>query len=42
MLPCPLCSGFGYLLGVLGRLAWFRCRACGIEFNLPAEDIDNG
>ncbi len=32
-LGCPVCSGLGYLLGQLGRLLWFRCRGCGIEFS---------
>jgi hypothetical protein len=34
--PCPIdaCAGEGHLLGVLGRLAHYRCRACGVDFNL--------
>ena len=33
--PCPrdYCNGEGHLLGVLGRLAHYRCRACGTEFH---------
>lgn len=34
--PCPACPGQGFLLGRLGRLNWFRCRGCGIEFKKPA------
>lgn len=30
---CPCCHGEGGLLGVLGCLRWFRCRACGIDFS---------
>lgn len=30
---CPACEGPGMELGSLGRLKWFRCRDCGIEFN---------
>ena len=29
---CPACPGSGMLLGCLGRLRWFRCRNCGIDF----------
>jgi DNA-directed RNA polymerase subunit RPC12/RpoP len=28
---CKLCGGTLQLLGQLGRLAWYRCRHCGIE-----------
>lgn len=31
---CPACGGEGTELGSLGALTWFRCRACGIDFNL--------
>ncbi len=31
---CPACGGEGLPLGILGRLAWFRCRDCGTEFSL--------
>ena len=30
---CPLCAGDGVLLGTLGRLRWFRCRDCGMNFS---------
>jgi hypothetical protein len=30
---CPLDGGEGVLLGQLGRLTHYRCRACGIVFN---------
>lgn len=30
---CPLCAGDGVLLGTLGRLRWFRCRDCGMDFS---------
>lgn len=29
---CPICGGPGVLLGALGLLRWFRCRACGTDF----------
>ena len=32
---CPLCEGDPVRLGVLGRLEWFRCRNCGIDYCLP-------
>lgn len=30
---CPVCSGDGVPLGTLGRLRWFRCRDCGMNFS---------
>ena len=30
---CPVCGSEAFLLGYLGRLQWFRCRYCGMEFN---------
>ena len=29
---CPGCGGPGTPLGVLGNLAHFRCRNCGLDF----------
>jgi hypothetical protein len=31
---CPACEGPGVPLGVLGRRAHFRCRACGTDFSV--------
>ena len=31
--PCPACNSDGFPLGTLGRLTWYRCRHCGMEFN---------
>lgn len=33
---CPHCAGDGVLLGTLGRLRWFRCRDCGMNFSRQA------
>jgi hypothetical protein len=33
---CPICGGDCYILGNLGNLSWYRCRDCGMEFNIPA------
>jgi hypothetical protein len=33
MAICPVCPGYGFLMGILGQLKWFRCRSCGFEFN---------
>lgn len=30
---CPTCGGPGGFMGALGRLDWFRCINCGIDFN---------
>jgi hypothetical protein len=32
---CPACLGCGRVLGTLGALRWYRCRACGVDFSLP-------
>jgi hypothetical protein len=29
---CPMCDSVSTVLGVLGRLVWFRCRGCGSEW----------
>lgn len=37
---CPLCdSNEVNILGQLGRLVWYRCRSCGIDFNQPKPEI---
>ena len=35
---CPVCGGYSTLLGRLGRMLWFRCRACGLEWNEKGDD----
>jgi hypothetical protein len=42
MVYCPVCDGPGYLLGVLGSLVWCRCRNCGWDFNVPADELLEG
>ena len=32
--PCPECDSEAEYLGTLGCLRWYRCRGCGIEFNI--------
>lgn len=32
---CPACHGCGRVLGTLGALRWYRCRACGVDFSRP-------
>lgn len=34
---CSICNGIGVYLGTLGRFRWYRCRDCGIEFNILAD-----
>lgn len=31
---CPRCDGWGRTLGQMGRLCWFRCVDCGMDFSL--------
>jgi hypothetical protein len=33
--PCPWCSGTPMLLGILGRIVRYRCRACGMDYRCP-------
>ncbi len=37
-MQCPTCGGDGVPLGTLGKLDHFRCRHCGMQFNVPNED----
>jgi len=37
IVSCPACEGPGLLLGALGKLLWFRCRHCGVEFSVKEE-----
>jgi len=29
---CPVCNGPAFVLGDLGRLTWYVCRNCGMQF----------
>lgn len=42
IVPCPMCYGDALLMGCLGRLVWYRCEACGVDFNHTTTDEDNG
>jgi len=30
---CPACGGTGVPLGQMGKLTWYRCEGCGMDFN---------
>jgi transposase-like protein len=32
MLKCPACKGSGVVRGTLGRIKWYRCQDCGLDF----------
>jgi len=34
---CPACDGEGEVLGQLGNLIHYRCRACGMDFSTDAD-----
>lgn len=36
---CVMCMGPLVWLGRLGDLAWFRCRNCGMDQEVPFEDL---
>lgn len=39
-MECPACgNAISTLLGRLGNLLWFRCHACGIDYNITGEHI---
>ena len=41
MSKCPMCNSINPVpLGTLGNLAYFRCRACGWEFSVVDDEID--
>lgn len=37
---CPLCGAeqAGVSLGTLGGRQWYRCRDCGIDFNIRVDE----
>ena len=35
---CLSCDGLAYYIGTLGRLEWFQCESCGIQFNYLIEE----
>jgi hypothetical protein len=43
VIVCPGCEAVYWtgeplpLLGEMGRLLWFRCRGCGIDFNIQTD-----
>lgn len=37
-MTCPTCGGDLFFLGKLGRLFWYRCRACGLDHSWHKED----
>jgi hypothetical protein len=37
-MTCELCGGLLKFLGRLGRLDWFRCEDCGMDFSAAASD----
>lgn len=39
-IDCPVCGGPATPLGVLGNRAHFRCRDCGMTFNVEVDEVD--
>jgi hypothetical protein len=37
---CPACGGPGMELGALGNLTHYRCRNCGMEFNIRESTLE--
>lgn len=35
---CPICSGWAMPLGQLGKLIWYICQDCGIQFSVKLEE----
>jgi hypothetical protein len=40
MPECSICGGPAVPLGQLGSLFHCRCRNCGMQFSVPAADLD--
>lgn len=39
---CPACGHENdTALGTLGRLRWYRCRACGVDYNVDAGQAED-
>lgn len=38
---CDMCGSPAYFMGILGNLAWFRCRHCGWETSCPLDTKDS-
>jgi hypothetical protein len=36
---CALCGGALGVLGMLGRLVWWLCRDCGMQFSTSADEL---
>lgn len=34
---CPICQGQSVFMGTLGKLDWYRCQDCGMEFNIERD-----
>ena len=41
MSDCQMCHGQGVFMGTLGKLDWYCCRDCGMEFNMERQ-VDPG
>lgn len=41
-LDCPVCTGYSFYLGQLGKWQYFQCRYCGYEFaeKTELEDVN--
>lgn len=40
MIWCPACGASEFAeLGVLGHLTWLRCRDCGLDVSVQAEEV---
>jgi len=37
---CPACGGHGRYIIAIGTILWFRCMACGEEFNKTTDEED--
>jgi hypothetical protein len=35
---CPICWGDSTCMGALGNSIWYRCSACGLEHQIPADE----
>lgn len=38
---CSMCGGPGLLMGTLGKMQWYECRDCGMQFHVLSSEEEN-
>ncbi len=40
-MECSVCGGVACGMGALGRMGWFRCQDCGMEFGVDLSTLQD-